>query len=587
MTRRPLAARAGWRGARALGRGATGRAATRHALALTTLALTACGTAWSEPADAGRARSDARVAPIDAAHEERDAALADAALADAALADAAPDAGPPPAFDPAAWEGAVIYFVLTDRFANGDPTNDGDATCTDPTHPTRFHGGDFQGIVDHLDYVEDLGADVLWITPVPAQVGCGYHGYWADLDDPDDEAIEPRLGGADGLTRLIDAVHARGMRLMVDHVVNHPGRMARITRTRPEWFHPPRPACEALGDPDLFCSLSGLPDFAHERADVRAYLDAHSARFTARFAFDAMRIDTVKHVPPSYFRDHFVPAVTAVRPSIYFLGEIFDEGYGLHDRYLDAGLHGHFDFALRRAIIGALAQGGSIDPVARRVAEAVERFGPARARLRSTFLDNHDVPRFLEEMGARPEGERRERLHLALAVLTTTPGIPQLYYGTELGMRGTYPENRRDMPAWAWRAETRTGAHDGFLAEPERTHAWTRRLVALRRALPALGHGDYVELWRPGGSGVELWAFLRAAGASRALVTFNAGATALSGRRMRLRDNPNVRAEDAAAFPDDVVLVDRLGAASGGSARVEGGQLVVDLPPRSVAVWTP
>jgi alpha-amylase len=235
-------------------------------------------------------------------------------------------------FDARTWQGSVIYFVLTDRFSNGDRSNDGDATCTDPASPTLFHGGDFAGLADRLDYIEELGADAIWITPVLHQLEtrhgdqCGYHGYWADLTFPDDGALEAKLGGAEGLDALIDAVHARGMRLIVDYVVNHPGRNARITRDRPEFFHPDRPACEGLGDPEITCSLSGLPDFAHEREDVREYLDAMSDRFVRRFAFDAIRMDTVKHVPASYYADHWIPTVTAARPDLYLVGELFDEG---------------------------------------------------------------------------------------------------------------------------------------------------------------------------------------------------------------------------------------------------------------------
>lgn len=549
-------------------------------------ALAACVPASSPIDPRGRdARADATIdarmiGALDASAIDPDAGAADARAGDAGRA-------APLGLDAAWWEGAVIYFVLTDRFANGDPSNDGSNACTDPANPMAYHGGDFQGLIDRLDYLEELGVDALWITPVPVQVGCGYHGYWADLDDPDEGLVEPRLGGAEGLDRLLAALHARGIRLVIDHVVNHSGRGARIVTTHPEWFHPDHPACEALGDPTVTCPLQGLPDFAQERPDVAAYLDALSVALVRRFEPDGLRIDTVKHVAPSYFRDRWVPAVLGERPSLYLLGEHFDEsGYGPQEPYLAAGMHGFFDFPLRRALIDSLARGASIDGVARRVREAVDQLGVERARLRSSFLDNHDVPRFLEEMGGWPVDEQRARYHLALAILFTTPGIPQILYGDELGMRGTHPENRRDMPAWAWDPATRGGSPLGYLPDPGRTHRWLRRLIALRRETPALGHGGYVELWRPGGTGVEVWAFLRSAGESRAIVTFNAGAIEVRARSMRLRDNPHTRPEDAAAFPDGVELVDRLGEHPGATARVEGGDLIVDLPPRSLAVWT-
>ncbi len=553
------------------------------------LALIGCSAtpsaAMREPE---RPRERSEVGPVDAAPPARRDAMSDV------IRDATVDTRAPPMpdhFDASAWEGAVVYFVMTDRFANGDPSNDGGPPCTDPESTTLFHGGDFAGLALHLDYFEELGADVLWLTPVPQQVAhlhgdqCGYHGYWAAIDDPYDGAIEPRLGGDEGLTRLIDTMHARGMRLMVDHVVNHPARGAPIVRTHPDWFHPARPDCERLGNADVYCPLSGLPDFAQERDDVATFLDTISADFTRRFAFDAIRLDTVKHVPPAYFRDRFIPAVTAERPSLYLLGELFDEsGYDPQETYLATGIHGLFDFPLRRALIETFAQNASLDRVATRVQEVVTRFGIERARLRSTFLDNHDVPRFGSEM---PEAEpaRTERYRLALAVLFTVPGIPQLTYGDELGMLGRYPDNRRDMPAWAFDEAGRASDHDGYLRDPAGTFALTRSLIALRRSEAALSHGGYAELWRPGASGSNVYAFFRSSGDSRAIVAIHAGESTAS-LSMPLRGNPGIGTRDKMAFTDGVALVERLGAYPGATARVQGGRLMLSMPPRSAAVFT-
>lgn len=545
------------------------------------LALDACASAPGTLAPAG----------LDAGPRRRDASTDGGATDASSERDAGPrvDGGDPfLTFDRAWWERAFVYFVMLDRFENGDPTNDGDTTCTDPASPLLFHGGDLAGLESRLDYLEELGVRAVWITPVQAQVGrrgdqCGYHGYWADLDVPDEGAIEARLGGARALEDLIDALHARDMRLIVDLVVNHAGYGARVVSRRPDWFHP-REGCEALGDPEIYCALSGLPDFAHEREDVAAYLDAMSTSFVRRFAFDGIRMDTVKHVEAPYFRDRWVPAVRTERPGLYLVGELFDEGgYALFDRYLDAGFDGLFDFPMRRALIESVAHGASLRPLAARVQEFVTRYGPERARLRATMIDNHDVPRFLEEMGEASDAERSARLRLALGVLFTTPGIPQLYMGDELGLRGSYPQNRRDMPEWAWRAGDREGPHEGALPDAARVFDEVRALARVRAETPALYAGGYAELWRPDGGDANAWAFFRSAGESRVVVAVNGGTTAIAELRVPYRTNPGLAAADRTAAEGTELV--RAHGEPGARARVVEGRIALDLPPRSLAIF--
>jgi alpha-amylase len=557
-----------------------------RALALSFVLLVACGPVRPARAPDGGSSPDQGFASdsgffSDAAREPDAASIEDAA--------ASGDAGPR-SFEAELWRRSVIYFVLTDRFFDGDPSNNGDSVCFDPSSPTLFHGGDFKGLRDRLDYLGELGVDAVWITPVSKQIArrgnqCGYHGYWADLADPDDGELEPHLGSAADLTELVEEMHARNMKLIVDLVVNHSGHTARIVTQHPEWFHP-REGCEALGPPDIYCPLSSLPDFAQEREEVATYLDRLSASWMSRFAFDGIRMDTVKHVPASYFADRWVPAVLGANPGLYLVGEIFDEGrYDLQLTYRAAGFHGFFDFPLRRALIQALAQNDSLDPVASRVQEAVNRFGIEGALLKSTFLDNHDVPRFLSEF---PDGTsddvRREKYHLALGVIFTTPGIPKLNYGNELGLGGRYPDNRRSMPEWAFAPGARGGAHEGFLPDAARTFEFTRALIRLRRETPALHSGGYAELWRPNGSSSNVYAFFRSRGSSRAIVAINAGDQPAGPMRMPLARNPGIGSEDKDALLGAAALDERL--AMGASLRIEGEELIVTLPPRSMEIWT-
>lgn len=496
----------------------------------------------------------------------RDAAVLDAARPDAGVEDAG---APAPVGAPSS-----IYLLMVDRFADGAP-NAADDPCTDPAHPRRFHGGDLVGLRERLGYFEELGVDALWVTPLTRQVGlrgeeCGYHGYWAALEVPDDRAIEPRLGTDADLDALIEALHARDMRLILDMVVNHAGYDAPITRSHPEWFHPVE-GCEALGDPEETCPLARLPDFDQSVPGAADYLVAHSLGWLERFDVDGVRVDTVKHVPSSFFADRWLPAVRAARPGLYVVGEVFDESpHATHQGYLDAGFDGLFDFRLRRALVDGLAANGRLDDAAREVEDAYRALGRERANLRSLFVENHDVPRFASEIRAPDAATALARLHLALAVILTTPGIPQLYAGTELGMAGVWPENRRDLPAWAF-APSERGPREGYLGDPVATFALVRDLLALRRTQVALRDGDYAELWRPGGSGVPLYAFARASGDSRVIVTLATGPVDAS---IPLRG----------AWADGP-LRDALARDPGARAEVVAGRLALALPAGAIAVW--
>ncbi|HEX8953676.1 MAG TPA: alpha-amylase family glycosyl hydrolase, partial [Polyangia bacterium] len=407
----------------------------------------------------------------------------------------------------AGWRSQVLYLVIPDRFRDGDASNDNATGCFDRNNPRHFHGGDLEGLRQNLGYVRDLGATAIWITPPNRQAGppgdmCGYHGYWIDYVDPADDALEPELGSADDLARLTADMHAAGMRLVLDMVVNHAGDTARLPRQHPEWFHDPA-TCAQLGPPEVFCPVDHHPDFAQERPDVAAWLSALEARAVGRYGVDGIRMDTAKHVLPGYFRDSFFPALRGVRPDLFAVAEIFDEGSpASFVPYLDAGFDSAFHYPLYAALADAIGRGGSTDRIAQAVADGIARVGAARALDLVLFVDNHDVPRFANLPGLGvPEAEIRRRLELALDLIFTLPGIPQLYYGDEIGMYGGGdPDNRRDLPAWATDAAARALGHPGVaVAGAAEVYARVQKLSALRRSVPALADGEYHELWRQNG----------------------------------------------------------------------------------------
>jgi len=417
------------------------------------------------------------------------------------------------------WQDRIIYFALLDRFENGDPANDkshGDPECNNAGDAHAYQGGDLAGLKQRIDSIAKLGANAIWITPlykgVPQKVGanCGFPGYWAAFSDPYEFELDPRFGSAEEFDEVLDEAHARGIAVILDMVVNHAGYDAPLVEQRPEWFHDPRTSLK-LGSPEIFAPLAGLPDFNHRNPEAAEYLlDLHT-QWVERFKFDGIRMDTVKHVEPWYFR-YWINGIKASRPDLFIFGELLDESYNGYGQYLDAGFAGLFNFPLRRSLIDTFAKGRSVDVAASRAQEMISLFGQRQSRLMVTLLDNHDVPRFMEEFPADMSPETvHERYKLALTALLTLPGIPQLTYGNEVGMYGgADPDNRRMMPDWAFEPDLDEPDHSGFVHKPGAVWAHLQRLIELRRQFPALARGDYEEIWRQrDAESPNVWAFVR------------------------------------------------------------------------------
>ena len=417
------------------------------------------------------------------------------------------------------WQNRIIYFALLDRFENGNADNDkahGDAECNNAQDAHAYQGGDLAGLKQRIESIAELGANAIWITPlykgVPQKVGdnCGFPGYWAAFSDPYEFALDPRFGTPEEFDEILTSAHSRDIKVILDMVVNHAGYDAPLVKQRPDWFHDPRTSLK-LGSPDIFAPLAGLPDFNHRNPEAAEYLlDLHT-QWVERFKFDGIRMDTVKHVEPWYFR-YWINGIKASRPDLFIFGELLDESYAGYGPYLDAGFAGLFNFPLRRSLIETFAKGGSVDLVASRAQEMISLFGQRQSRLMVTLLDNHDVPRFMEEFPADMSPETvHERYKLALTALLTLPGIPQLTYGNEVGMYGgADPDNRRMMPDWAFEPDLDEPDHSGFVHKPGAVWAHLQRLIELRRQFPALARGDYEEIWRQSDAeSPNVWAFVR------------------------------------------------------------------------------
>jgi glycosidase len=366
---------------------------------------------------------------------------------------AEPRAGPDPDDDAGAQNGpgghdlGPVYFVLVDRFFNGDPSNDGDA---DPSDPQAFHGGDLRGVIDRLDHLQALGVRTVWLSPVfrmrTDKIGDwgAYHGYWPTGE----EGVEPRFGTDADLVELSDALHRRGMKLLLDVVLNHVGYDVPLVAQKPAWFHR-RGDVDDWADPEQATQFDvhGLPDLDHENAEVVAWLDERAAGWIDRYRPDGFRLDAVRHVPVAFWR-HFNDRVRALAGDEFvLLGELFEgDPKKLDATWREAGFSHMFDFPLYYALTDVLCDGAPAGRLASMLAQDPIYADPSRL---VTFVDNHDLPRIASRC---PDGAE------AFSLLAHLRGQPALYQGTEFGMQGAEePANRADV-RWSSAADPRIAA---------------------------------------------------------------------------------------------------------------------------------
>jgi glycosidase len=379
------------------------------------------------------------------------------------------------------WPDAVVYFVVLDRFADGDAANN---AAVDRDAKGTFHGGDLAGLTAQLDEIASLGVTALWITPVVDNIdgfvtGAGfpdwaYHGYWAD----DFEKIDPRFGSEADLKRLVDEAHARGIRVLLDVVYNHAGYNSRYLRDpkTKAWLRSNENG--SCGNDDITSCVAGLPDFRTELPAVREYLFAAHLGLAKRVGLDGFRLDTVKHVTHEFWQEHRRLVDAELGPNFFLLGEVWGgDAESLDPWFAGDELDGGFDFSFQGSTLGWLQGRGRT--------VAFDRYLKLRERVRdgyllSHFLSSHDVRGALDIL----EGDK-ELFRLAAILQFTTAGVPTIYYGEEVGRRGgDWPANRSDMP-WGGRS-IEPGAGD---PRDESLRADYAKLIAIRKAHRALSRG--------------------------------------------------------------------------------------------------
>ncbi|RSK26399.1 LPXTG cell wall anchor domain-containing protein [Bacillus sp. HMF5848] len=363
-----------------------------------------------------------------------------------------------------AWQDEIIYFMMVDRFNNGDTTNDYQVF----EHNLKaYNGGDFQGITEKLDYLKDMGFTALWLTPVNKNEPGGYHGYWYE----DFYDTEEHFGSLDEFKKIVDEAHKRDMKVILDIVVNHTGYQHPWIQEKPDWFHEKKDIFNWANQDEVENGwLFGLPDLNTENPETRQYLLDMAKWWITETDIDGYRLDTVKHVPVDFWEE-FEKEVKSVKEDFFLLGEVWHDDPRYIANYQGA-LDGFVDYPLFNEMTKVFAEpnhklGGLANIWKRNNAYYEDPF------LMGNFIDNHDNVRFTR-LALQKGQDPVTRWKLALTYMYGAPGVPIIYYGTEAAMDGANdPDNRRMMDFTQVNEELQT--HISKLAKARSEHDVLRR----------------------------------------------------------------------------------------------------------------
>lgn len=333
----------------------------------------------------------------------------------------------------------LIYFIMVDRFYDGDKTNNNFEDYSDnPEDLKSYLGGDLRGVIEKLDYIKSQGATAIWLTPIVKNEPYGYHGYWT----ADFESVDPHFGDLDTLKELVDKAHAMDIKVLLDYVVNHTGYQHEWLNDpeKKDWFHN-KGDITNYNDKDqvLNYNLAGLPDLNTENPEVKDYFFNNALWWIRQTGVDGFRLDTVKHVPEDYWNE-FAYVIKQEFPDFYLLGEVFQSSASYLATFNEVGLDSVTNFSLYEGIKDTFRVYGD----ARKLRVAIQNDSKFdNPSMNAIFLDNHDVSRLI----SRTSKHGNAYLKQGLTFIMTYPSIPVIYYGTEVGLEGKEdPHNRMLMP---------------------------------------------------------------------------------------------------------------------------------------------
>jgi neopullulanase len=489
----------------------------------------------------------------------------------------------------------VMYLIMIDRFADGDPSNNGG--IYDRKNKFYYHGGDLQGVIDRLPYLKELGVTAIWLTPwydnydrlnqielKEDKPSTGFHGY----NPQDFYAVDEHFGTHAKLRELVDAAHRSGIKIIQDQVMNHTGPYHPWVDDppTPTWFngtkarhlknsfqtwvlHDPR-AVESLKRETMDgWFLDFLPDLNQHDPEVSRYLIQNTLWWIGTTGLDGIRMDTWQYVPNSFWRD-WNRALKREFPNFRVVGEVKD-GDVVHTSFfqggrvrfdgVDSGLDSLLDFPLFYPIRHAFAEGKPIDEIPKTLAKD---YLYTNSEILVTLLGGHDDGRFMSEKGATIAG-----LKLANAFVLTTRGVPQLYYGDEIAMEGgDEPTTRGDFPGGFPGDKRDAFTAAGRTKDEQELYEYIRWLIYRRREFPVLQRGALINLY----VAEQQYAYARVLSDTAAIVVFNnddkAAEIEFDVKRAGLRDGVTIL--NLQTVNRDVL---------------RNGKMRVNLPKRSVAIF--
>lgn len=425
-----------------------------------------------------------------------------------------------PAFAQGVTSKDLIYLLMPDRFSNGDPSNDVKPGMleTKLNRDSMYyrHGGDIQGIINHLDYLKDLGVTAIWLTPEIEndEPAASYHGYAVT----DHNKVDPRYGTNELYKQFVDKCHAMGLKVVKDLVHNHVGTDHWFIKDMPmkSWVHQwPKYTQSNFRDAAMMDPHGSAIDrkvmeqgwFDHRMADmnesnpyVQNYITQNHIWWVEYAGVDGFRLDTYPYNDPAYMAD-WAKKVQAEFPHLSIFGEtlvwsvanqaFFTQGNTVN-RGFDTHLPGVTDAQIKDAIAEALnGKEGWTDGVNRLYNILAQDFMYQDASRNTIFLDNHDMSRFLSIVG-----EDVTKFKSGMAMLLTMRGVPQMYYGDEILMKNfSDPDGkvREDFPG-GWKGDK----HDKFTAEgrtkqENEVFNYIRTLARFRKSASALQTGKLMQ----------------------------------------------------------------------------------------------
>jgi neopullulanase len=436
----------------------------------------------------------------------------------------------------------IIYLITPDRFVNGDESNDnisGMRDNTDRSDILRRHGGDIQGIIDNLDYIKDLGFTTIWINPLlENDMDISYHGYAAT----DLYKIDPRFGTNALYKELVDKSHSLGLKMILDHVSNHVGMYHSWVSNPPteDWFHGTMEnhlyarhdksvLVDKYADSSLIKNMkegwfvTEMPDLNQSNIYLNNYLIQNTIWWIESFGIDGIREDTYPYVDQQFLSD-WAKAIFEEYPNFNIVGEIWINDPAFLAPFqknssvaidIDTHLPSVTDFGLMESFGKVLHHGESIYNVYQCLSKDYLYNDP---NMLVTFLDNHDVMRVWDLV----DGDIR-KYKMALVMLFTLRGIPQIYYGTEVGLPGGDDHGliRRDMPGGFSRNSHRLSALNDLTDQQKSIYNFIKKLIKIRNENNAITLGSLIHFPPEN----EIYSYVRKFNDEMILILCNNGAS--------------------------------------------------------------